>query len=57
MKTVLKLTSFIGLLLTVAPAFLVFAGTISLGEHKTLMLIGACTWFLTAPFWMNKAER
>jgi high-affinity Fe2+/Pb2+ permease len=54
MKLLLKLISFIGLALTVIPAFLVFAGTIDLSMHKNLMLAGTLFWFIPAPFWMGR---
>ncbi len=54
MITLLKIISIIGLLLTIVPAFLVFAGQLTLTAHYTLMLIGAVVWFLSAPFWMLK---
>ena len=54
MKLLLKLISFIGLVLTVVPAFLVFAGTIDLSMHKNLMLAGTLLWFIPAPFWMSR---
>jgi len=53
MSLLLKLGSLVGLGLTVVPAFLVFAGTISWDAHATLMLVGALLWFITAPFWMH----
>lgn len=57
MQFILKIISYIGLLLTVVPAFLVFSGTIELSFHKTLMLIGTLLWFFSAPFWMNKQKQ
>ncbi|MCC9135601.1 hypothetical protein ACFSKU_13170 [Pontibacter silvestris] len=57
MQTILKLLSLIGLVLTVVPSFLVFAGIIELSFHKTLMFIGTLLWFSTAPFWMNKQKQ
>lgn len=42
-----------GLALTLIPAFLVFAGMLSLETNKNLMLVGTLAWFLTAPYWMN----
>ena len=56
MQTLLKLISYIGLILTVVPSFLVFSGVIELSFHKSLMFAGMLMWFLTAPFWMNKNE-
>ncbi len=54
MKSILKLISFIGLVLTLFPAFLVFTSYTSLENCKLLMLIGTVVWFLTAPQWMNR---
>lgn len=57
MSTVLKLISLAGLVLTVVPAFLVFAGTLTWSQHATLMVIGTVLWFATAPFWMRSDDR
>jgi hypothetical protein len=54
MRAILKILSFIGLILTVVPSFLVFSGSITLDMHKWLMLLGTILWFVSAPFWMNK---
>ena len=56
MTQLFKLISLIGLLLTIVPAFLVFAGTIAIEQHYTYMLIGAIIWFVSAPFWMLKKK-
>ncbi|WPP53258.1 hypothetical protein [Catalinimonas niigatensis] len=56
MKSLLKILSLVGLLLTLIPSILYFSGYISAEQHKLLMLIGTALWFLTAPFWMNKSE-
>jgi hypothetical protein len=56
MRMLLKLVSFVGLGLTVVPAFLVFAGTLTWNTHAVLMGIGALLWFATAPFWMLEAD-
>ena len=56
MKYLLKAGSFIGLGLTVVPAFLVFSGKLTWHTHATLMAIGALLWFVTAPFWMIKED-
>jgi len=56
MNNLLKILSFVGLALTVGPAFLVFAGTITWPTHATLMLLGTLLWFGTAPFWMHKQQ-
>ena len=54
MRFVYITISIIGLLLTLVPPMLLFAGSISEQLQKTLMLVGAFCWFLTAPAWMNK---
>ncbi|MEO9477983.1 MAG: hypothetical protein ABJG41_20735 [Cyclobacteriaceae bacterium] len=53
MKILLKIISFIGLLFTIVPPFLVFYGVIEKSTHFTLMGIGVLLWFTTAPFWMK----
>ncbi len=53
MKTILKILSFLGLCLTFLPSIFVLSRTISMQNHKNLMLIGVFLWFLTAPFWMK----
>ncbi len=52
MKYTLKAGSFLGLGLTVIPAFLVFSGALTWETHAFLMATGALLWFCTAPFWM-----
>jgi membrane protease YdiL (CAAX protease family) len=54
MKPLLKLLSFACLALTVVPSLLVFAGTLPLDQHKTLMAVGMVGWFVVTPFWMKK---
>lgn len=54
MDALLKTLSFLGLGLTVVPAFLVFGGTVTWETHTTLMLVGAVLWFNTSPFWMQE---
>jgi hypothetical protein len=57
MKWTLIVSSALALGLTVVPAFLVFAGTITWETHATLMLAGAVLWFGTAPFWMRERRK
>jgi len=54
MKNLIIIISIISLLMTLVPAFLVFAGVITFDTSKTLMLVGTLGWFITAPSWMNK---
>ncbi len=54
MTSLLKLLSFVGLGLTVVPAFLVFADVIVWETHATLMLVGTILWFATSPFWIQE---
>ncbi|MDZ7319409.1 MAG: hypothetical protein ONB11_09665 [candidate division KSB1 bacterium] len=54
--TIAKLFSYAGLLLTLVPSMLVFAGSITFQAHKQLMLMGTVLWFVTAPFWLGKQK-
>lgn len=56
MKTLLKILSIAGLLLTVVPSFLVFSGVIEFAMHTRLAFIGTLLWFLSAPFWMKSTS-
>jgi hypothetical protein len=56
MKTILIVISFVGLVLTLLPAFLVFENAIAWETYITLMNIGTMVWFLTAPFWIKKED-
>ena len=56
MRTIIKITSFAGLFLTLVPSFLVFTGIIELNTNKILMIIGTAMWFFTVPFWMNRKK-
>lgn len=56
MTLLLKLGSLAGLILTIVPSFLVFSGSLSLGMHKILALIGTLLWMATAPFWINRNQ-
>lgn len=53
MKLLLKIISYLGLALTIVPAFLVFKGIIDMKTHFTLMIAGIVLWFGSAPFWME----
>ena len=57
MKTLLKAASAIGLLLTVGPSILVFAGLMRWESHALLMAVGAVVWFASAPGWMHEKPR
>ena len=57
MKKVLIALSFLGLALTVIPAFFVFYGAVSWNTHANLMFAGMVMWFVTAPFWMGKKNK
>lgn len=56
MKSILKILSIIGLILTLLPAILYFYQYITLDMQKLLMACGMGLWFLTAPFWLNSAK-
>ena len=57
MKLLIKSISYISLALTLIPSFLVFTGNISLDSSKMFMFVGTIIWFISAPGWMNKAEK
>jgi len=54
MKNMLKLLSFLGLVLTIVPSLLVFYRVISLDTHYTLMAVGMVVWFISAPLWLGR---
>jgi len=56
MKLLLKITSFIGLGLSIVPAILVFSEHMEPSTCKQLMFLGTIMWFATAPSWMIKKE-
>lgn len=56
MNIVLKIISYTGLLLTILPSFLHFAGLIEFELHKWVTLFGTVIYLSTAPFWMNKEK-
>jgi len=54
MTFVLKVTSYLGLGLTLIPAFLVFTGVLTWNTHAFLMIVGTVLWFVSAPFWIKE---
>ncbi|WP_445733524.1 hypothetical protein [Mariniflexile sp.] len=56
MKFILKLLSYLALVLTIAPSFLALGGLIDDVTYKNWMLAGTIGWFVTAPFWIFKKE-
>ena len=56
MKKILMIISFVGLILTVLPAFLIFSKIINWETYIILIFLGTIIWFLTAPFWMKKED-
>ncbi len=53
-KHILQVISFIGLALSLIPAFLMFSGTLSRELYFHLMDAGMLIWFGTAVFWIRK---
>jgi len=53
MKRTLQIISFVGLGVSIVPAFLVFAGTLSKETCFHLLLLGMFLWFGTAVFWIK----
>ena len=56
-KMLLKIISYMGLILTLIPSFLVFMKFIELDTNKYLMLLGTVLWFGSVPFWMNRTKK
>lgn len=57
LKMLLKIISYIGLILTLIPSFFVFLKVIELDTNKYLMLVGTLLWFGCSPFWMNRTRK
>jgi hypothetical protein len=53
-RRILQTISFLGLAVSVLPAFLVFGGAVSKQTHLYLMLLGMVMWFGTATFWIRR---
>ena len=56
MKSLLKIASMIGLMLSIVPPVLFFLGNMDLDTMKLWMGIGMLAWMVTAPFWINKKQ-
>ncbi len=54
MTHLIKIISFIALLMVIIPSILFFMGTIDLAANKQWMLAGTVVWFALAPFWMDR---
>lgn len=54
MRILAMMGSATGLLLTVVPSCLVFAGFLGWQAHVQLMLAGMVLWFTTAPSWFKE---
>jgi hypothetical protein len=55
-RFVLKTVSFLGLALSIIPAFLVFGGVVSKDVHLQVMILGMVMWFGTAIFWIKRDQ-
>ena len=53
-KLILQVISFLGLALSIIPAFLVFGAIISKETYLWLMILGMVMWFSTAIFWIKR---
>ncbi|KPL22596.1 MAG: hypothetical protein AMJ75_07780 [Phycisphaerae bacterium SM1_79] len=53
-KLILQVISFLGLALTIIPAFLVFGQVLSKEMYLRLMVLGMVLWFSTAIFWIKR---
>jgi hypothetical protein len=55
MKRILKIISYLGLLLTIVPSLFVLKGVFDMKVHYNLMIVGMVLWFATAPFCMKSS--
>lgn len=53
-RRILQTISFLGLAVSIVPAFLVFGTVVSKQTHAHLMLLGMLMWFGTATFWIKR---
>lgn len=54
MKNIAKIISYLGLALTLLPAFFVFYGLLSFDMYKWIMALGTIMWFSGASFGIKK---
>jgi predicted histidine transporter YuiF (NhaC family) len=54
MKLVLKIISYIALIVLIVPPVLVYLQKMELDTCKHWMLVGTIGWFALAPFWMDR---
>ena len=52
-KLILQIISFIGLAISIIPAFLLFGGMLAKDTYLQLMVVGMVLWFGTAVFWIK----
>jgi hypothetical protein len=57
MKILIKIGSFVSLVLTIVPSLIFFTGGLELSQMKIYMGVGMVLWFVTAPFWINKSSK
>ena len=53
-KAMLKTICYLGLALSLLPAFLVFGDVVSRQTYVRLMVLGMVLWFGTASFWIKR---
>lgn len=54
MRRIWLITALAGLILTLGPSLLVFAGRLSWDAHAQLMAVGMVLWFVGASFGMRR---
>ena len=57
MRTVAQIVSWLALVGTLVPSLAFLAGSITLDAVKTWMLVSTILWFISVPFWMDRAEK
>ncbi|NJM93765.1 MAG: hypothetical protein HC842_03105 [Cytophagales bacterium] len=56
MKQMAKWLSYAGLMFSIVPVFLLYAGVISPDMNKALLMTGTGLWLGLAPIWLWKAQ-
>lgn len=56
MRLVLKMISWVALAAVIAPSVMFLSGRMDLPTLKLVMLISTVVWFVTTPFWMDRAS-
>jgi hypothetical protein len=57
LKVIIRILAIAGLVMTILPSILHFAGRLDMQAMKTWMAAGMFLWFLTGSFWLGKKSK